>query len=170
MFMKARLLMEYGIVPVNKWSRKEEMQNIPCNVDIYTKNIDIKEERIEITKELDQIMLLLRVQNLAYGQALARTRGRRALTVVWCSGGYQWDCQEISSRRVDISSLIKSSKRFAKWSDLARNPWSYPLMLIKATNISTQMSDRAGYAEFEQFQGVNVKSAVSNIRSKWVKY
>ena len=27
------------------------MQNIPCNVDIYTKNIDIKEERIEITKE-----------------------------------------------------------------------------------------------------------------------
>ena len=59
--------MEYGIVPVNKWSRKEEMQNIPCNVDIYTKNIDIKEERIEITKELDQIMLLLRVQNLAYG-------------------------------------------------------------------------------------------------------
>ena len=52
------------------------MQNIPCNVDIYTKNIDIKEERIEITKELDQIMLLLRVQNLAYGQALARTRGR----------------------------------------------------------------------------------------------
>ena len=58
------------------------MQSIPCNVDIYTKNIDIKEERIEITKELDQIMLLLRVQNLAYGQALARTRGRRALTVV----------------------------------------------------------------------------------------
>ena len=58
------------------------MQNIPCNVDIYTKNIDIKEERIEITKELDQIMLLLRVQNLAYGQALARTRGRQALTVV----------------------------------------------------------------------------------------
>ena len=30
-------------------------------------------------------------------------------------------------------------------------------MLIKATNIFTEVSDSAGYAEFEQFQRVNVK-------------
>ena len=42
--------MEDSIAPVNMGSREDEMQNIPCHVNIYTKNIDIMEERMKITK------------------------------------------------------------------------------------------------------------------------